>query len=112
MHIVTYCEVLVTFFPDNLFVVRCVSSNFHRETENRHLCPPFCCRLGALCLVPFEMDLQFLGVAFTIHDETDIDPFMLQLMADDKFLSQCQLYNAIISIDKTKVARSSQVVVV
>ena len=62
-------------------------------------------------LVPFEMDLQFLGVAFTIHDETDIDPFMLQLMADDIFLSQCQLYNAIISIDKTKVARSSQVVV-
>jgi len=62
-------------------------------------------------LIPFDIDLQFLGPSFTLCDEADIDPFTLQLMADDKFLSQCALYNAVISIDKTKVARSSQVVV-
>ena len=49
MHTIAKFEVFVAFNPVNLSVALCASSNFYREIQIRHFCPPFCCRLGALC---------------------------------------------------------------
>ena len=48
MHTIAKFEVFVAFNPVNLSVALCASSNFYREIQIRHFCPPFCCRLGAL----------------------------------------------------------------
>jgi len=60
--------------------------------------------------LPFAINLDFLGPGIFAH-EREIDPFVLQLMADDLFLQQCAKFNAVISIDKTKVARRQQTIV-
>ena len=60
--------------------------------------------------LPFAINLGFLGPGIIEH-EGEIDPFILQLMADDLFLQQCSKFNAIISIDKTRVARRTQTIV-
>ena len=49
MHTIAKFEDFVAFNPVNLSVALCASSNFYREIQIRHFCPPFCCRLGALC---------------------------------------------------------------
>lgn len=52
MHTIAKFEVFVAFNAVNLSVALCASSNFYREIQIRHFCPPFCCRLGALCFKP------------------------------------------------------------
>ena len=51
MHTIAKFEVFAAFNAVNLSVALCASSNFYREIQIRHFCPPFCCRLGALCRI-------------------------------------------------------------